>query len=75
MCIRDSYSGVKALVDFDFSIKQGEVHCLVGENGSGKSTFMKIIAGVVRPDRDSRTQILINGKQFRKMCIRDRLRM
>lgn len=66
-----TYSGVKALVDFDFSIKQGEVHCLVGENGSGKSTFMKIIAGVVRPDRDSRTQILINGKQFRRLTPKD----
>ena len=38
-----------ALRDISFSIKRGEALALIGENGSGKSTILKIIAGVLRP--------------------------
>ncbi len=44
--ISKSFGGVQALRDVDFSLEQGEIHGLVGENGAGKSTMMKIIAGV-----------------------------
>lgn len=44
--ISKSFGGVHALRDVDFSLYPGEVHGLVGENGAGKSTMMKIIAGV-----------------------------
>ena len=44
--ISKSFGGVAALADVDFTLRQGEVHGLVGENGAGKSTMMKIIAGV-----------------------------
>jgi ribose transport system ATP-binding protein len=44
--IRKSFGGVAALTDVDFTLRAGEVHGLVGENGAGKSTTMKIIAGV-----------------------------
>ena len=41
-----SFGGVKALIDVDVTIEEGEIRCLVGENGSGKSTFVKIASGV-----------------------------
>ena len=44
------YPGVHALKDFDFDVQRGEVHALVGENGAGKSTFVKILSGAVTPD-------------------------
>jgi ribose transport system ATP-binding protein len=40
------FGGVLALKDVSFSLYPGEIHGLVGENGAGKSTMMKIIAGV-----------------------------
>ena len=39
------FPGVKALDQVDFSVRQGEVHCLIGANGAGKSTLMKILSG------------------------------
>ena len=49
--ISKAFSGVQALDNVSISIDEGEIHCLVGENGSGKSTLIKIIGGVLRPDR------------------------
>lgn len=44
------FSGVKALTDVNFYLKKGEIHALMGENGAGKSTFIKIITGVHEPN-------------------------
>ena len=44
--ISKEFPGVKALSDVDISIKQGDIHAVVGENGAGKSTLMKILSGV-----------------------------
>ena len=44
--VSKTFGGVHALRDVDFSLMEGEIHGLVGENGAGKSTMMKIIAGV-----------------------------
>src|SRR5689334_21826797 len=48
--ISRSFGGVRALVDASFAAEFGEVHALVGENGAGKSTMIKILSGVLRPD-------------------------
>jgi len=45
-----SYPGVRALDAVDFDLARGEIHALVGENGAGKSTFIKVLAGAVVPD-------------------------
>ena len=49
--------GFNALRDIDFSVRRGESFALVGENGGGKSTLLKIIAGVLQPSAGSATRI------------------
>ncbi len=49
------YGDARVLDDVSLSIPAGEVHALLGENGAGKSTFIKIVAGVVTPDAGSVT--------------------
>jgi ribose transport system ATP-binding protein len=44
------YPGVKALEDFCFDLFPGEIHSIVGHNGSGKSTFVKILGGAIPYD-------------------------
>ena len=44
--ISKAFAGVNALSDVNFSVRQGEIHALVGENGAGKSTLMKVLSGV-----------------------------
>lgn len=52
------YGTAKVLDDVDFSVNPGEIHVILGENGAGKSTLVKIIAGLVTPDRG---QVLLEG--------------
>ena len=44
------FPGVKALDGVNFQLKPGEIHALMGENGAGKSTFIKVITGVHHAD-------------------------
>jgi ribose transport system ATP-binding protein len=48
--ITKRYGGVTALANVDFACSLGTIHAVVGENGAGKSSLMKLIAGVIRPD-------------------------
>lgn len=59
-----SYGGVLALNDVSMTIGSGEIHCLVGENGSGKSTFVKVISGAVTPDS---ADITLNGNNYKSL--------
>ncbi|GAB2912295.1 sugar ABC transporter ATP-binding protein [Paraburkholderia jirisanensis] len=45
-----AFNGSAALTDVDFDVAAGEVHALVGENGAGKSSLMKILGGLYLPD-------------------------
>ncbi len=51
--ITKRFGGVTALDNVDFNLKPGEVHALVGENGAGKSTYIKILCGLYKKDAGS----------------------
>lgn len=60
--ISKSFSGAKALDNVDFSCRSGSTHAILGENGAGKSTLIKIMSGVLQPDRGA---IYLNGQEVR----------
>jgi ribose transport system ATP-binding protein len=64
------FGGVLALRDVSFSLERGEIHGLVGENGAGKSTMMKIIAGV---HTDCEGTMKLDGREVRLRSARDAL--
>ena len=57
--ISKHFAGVQALDGLSLSIDTGEIHCLAGENGSGKSTVIKVMSGVYKPDRGT---IALDGR-------------
>ena len=57
--ITKKFGGVTALNDASISFYAGEVHCLAGENGCGKSTLIKVISGAQKPTAGT---VLVNGQ-------------
>lgn len=55
--ISKTFDGVKALANVAFDVLEGEVHCLAGENGCGKSTLIKIATGVYKPENGAKIEI------------------
>lgn len=64
-----AFGGVAAVDGVDFVARDGEVHGLLGENGAGKSTFVKMLSGVVRPDSG---EIIYGGRSLDTMHARVR---
>lgn len=54
------FPGVKALENVDFTLREGEIHALMGENGAGKSTLIKVLTGVYEKDGG---EIFVKGHQ------------
>ena len=64
------YPGVKALDDVSFGVNARSIHALLGENGAGKSTVLRVLAGVQSP---SLGHILIDGARVKFRSARDAL--
>ena len=58
--IYKSFEHVRAVQDCSFDLYEGEVHSLIGENGAGKSTMMKMLYGLYERDEGS---IIVNGQK------------
>ncbi len=70
--ISKAFAGVKALQEVSLKIKPGEIHCLAGENGCGKSTLIKVISGVYQMDSG---YIEFNGKRYTHISPLDAIAM
>ena len=64
------FPGVKALDDVNLSIRQGEIHALVGENGAGKSTLMNVLGGV-HPHGTYTGKLVFEGQECSFRTIHD----
>lgn len=67
-----TFGGVTALNGVHFQLKKGEIHALMGENGAGKSTFIKVITGVHQPNSG---KMLLNGKEVTFKSTEDSAKM
>lgn len=56
------FGGIAALNGMHFAASAGEVHAILGENGAGKSTFIQILSGALRPDQG---EIRLRGEPYR----------
>jgi ABC-type sugar transport system ATPase subunit len=64
--IGKEFNGIWVLRNVDFDLRRGEIHSLVGENGAGKSTFIKIISGIHYPSA-GKLQISGSYEQFQNV--------
>lgn len=62
--VSKAFQAVQALDNVSLKLKPGEIKCLAGENGCGKSTLIKIVSGVYTPDCG---EIIIKGKKYESL--------
>jgi inositol transport system ATP-binding protein len=67
-----SFGSIKALDRVQFNLQRGEVHALMGENGAGKSTFMKLLMGLLVPDTG---EIIFEGEKIQNKNVKQMLNM
>lgn len=68
--IRFAYpNGKEALCGIDFELRRGELMCIVGQNGAGKSTFSKVICGFEKPQHGV---LYLNGQDIAPLTIKER---
>ena len=60
--VAKSFGAVKALTDAKLTLSKGQVVALMGANGAGKSTFVKILTGALKPTAG---KVLIRGQEAR----------
>ncbi len=70
--IEKSFAATQAVKGASFSLKSGEVHSVIGENGAGKSTMMKILYGMYRPDAG---EICVRGECFPELHTRQAIEL
>lgn len=66
--ISKSFGATKAVVDFSIEINEGEIRGFIGENGSGKSTFSNMVAGLLKPDKGS---LFLRGERYTPIAAQD----
>lgn len=67
-----TFGSIRAVEDVSFTIVPGTVHALIGENGAGKSTVAKMIAGVIGPDAG---HVAVDGQPVAMRTPRDALEL
>src|SRR5260370_42665556 len=70
--ITKSFPGVRAVDNVSVDFYPGKIHALMGENGAGKSTVMKIITGIYQPDSG---EMSFQGKRLAPRSYRESLAM
>ncbi|MCL2035063.1 MAG: sugar ABC transporter ATP-binding protein [Oscillospiraceae bacterium] len=70
--IEMNFPGVRALREVDFTLRKGEVHCIMGENGAGKSTLIKCLTGVYQMDSGT---ILFDGNKIRPQSVSESMKL
>jgi ABC-type sugar transport system ATPase subunit len=70
--VTKKFPGVMALQDVSFTINKGEIHALIGENGAGKSTMIKILSGLYKPEPGG--EVIFSGEPFKEYTPLESLR-
>ena len=58
------YGGIHALKGVSFNIDEGQIVTLIGSNGAGKTTILKVISGIVKPKNGA---VIFNGEDINKL--------